>query len=99
MQQQNQLNKKGEPRIWYARKQGMIHTRKQHHNRILIRLFRIKIVASSRVDFGEVWPSVDFFDWCDCAVFKVAGERAKKATSDPDVNPELISNKKRVKSM
>jgi len=63
---------------------------------ILIRLFRIKMVASNRCGF---WRSLAInrffrFEWL-AAFFSVAGESAKNATSDPDVNPELISNRKR----
>ena len=63
---------------------------------ILMRLFRIKMVASSRCGFWRSLAISRFFRLgLLAAVFKVAGESAKKATSDPDVNPELISNKKR----
>ena len=63
---------------------------------ILIKLFKIKMVASNLCGFWRSLAINRFFRLVLLAdVFIVAGESAKKATSDPDVNPELINNKKR----
>ena len=63
---------------------------------ILIKLFRIKMVAKQSLWILAKFGHQSIFSIGAIGyVFIVAGESAKKATSDPDVNPELISNKKR----
>lgn len=61
---------------------------------ILMRLFRIKMVASKRCGLLRSLAISRFFRlWWFVADLSVAGESAKNATSDPEVIPELINNR------